>query len=220
MTSLKQRYPFLTEGFFLALASLWCLIILLARMHWAGNGLFLFLVWNLFLAWIPWLISAFPLRKFSWKNPVKWGLAGVWLLFLPNAPYILTDLVHLHTRADVPFWMDLLLILSFALTGLVIGLASLRHIWEEAQMIPRLRVFLFPAICMLSAFGVYLGRYLRWNSWEVVSEPFSLLSDLMQWVYQPYLLKEPLAFSIGFGIMFWMMFWLPGKVVQAQRIAR
>lgn len=220
MIALKHRSPYLTEGFFLVLASAWCVVILLARMSWAGDGLFLFLVWNLFLAWIPWFISAFAFPHFSWKKPAKWGFAGIWLLFLPNAPYILTDLVHLRTRVEVPFWMDLILIISFALTGLLIGLASLKHVWEDAKMIPRIRVFLFPAICILSAFGVYLGRYLRWNSWEVVSEPFSLISDLMQWVYHPSLLKEPLAFSVGFGIMFWMMFWIPGQIGQTQRIAK
>lgn len=206
ISALKQ------EGLWLFLATAWCLALLGARMYYTGHGLFLFLVWNLFLAWIPWILSAGILNRTKWTSPVKWISAGIWILFLPNAPYILTDLVHLRHRGDVPFWLDLIMILSFALTGLVLGLTSVRHLWEDRQIPAKLKGLLFPAIFLLTAFGVYLGRYLRWNSWEVVSAPGSLVSDLMQWVYHPSLLKEPLAFTIGFGVLLWMLFWLPGKV--------
>lgn len=220
MTTMKHRFPYLKEGIYLSLATAWCMMVLIARMTWAGNTFFSFLTWNLFLAWIPWALSAFALPGLSWRNPFKWAIAGIWLLFFPNAPYILTDLVHLSPQSAVPFWMDLILILSFAFTGLLLGLASLRHVWEDAKMISRMRSLLFPAICILSAFGVYLGRYLRWNSWEVVSQPFSLASDLLQWMYHPALLKEPLAFSLGFGIMLWLLFWIPGQIGESKRMAK
>ena len=218
---MNRQTALIKESLWLALASLWCLAILALRMEWAGKLMFLFLAWNLFLAWIPWIISAFAIPRFSWANPAKWVLGGVWLLFLPNAPYILTDLVHLRQRATIPFWLDLLLILSFAFTALMLGIASLRHIWQEVKVIPRLRQLLLPAVCVLSAFGVYVGRYLRWNSWDVVTQPHTLLSDLLAWAYHPATLKEPLAFSLGFGMLLWLLFWLPqflGKEVNGEHV--
>lgn len=95
-----------------------------------GHPTFLFLPWNLFLAWIPYWFST-ALRKTA-TGRTEWGVQGAvflaWMLFFPNAPYLITDLLHLQARTDAPYWYDLMLLLSFAMAGLILGLLSLREI--------------------------------------------------------------------------------------------
>ncbi|MBP6624750.1 MAG: DUF1361 domain-containing protein [Chitinophagaceae bacterium] len=150
------------------------------------NIRYIFLNWNLFLALIPWLAS-------SWlKQKIRPAVAStlvimLWILFFPNSPYILTDLFHLRKNSDMPIWYDLIMILSYAWTGLMFGFMSLMDIeslaekWLSKKMIPF-------AICILffiTSFGVYLGRFLRWNSWDIVTNPASLASDILQQFIEP-----------------------------------
>ena len=118
---------------FLALV-LWCLVLLWVRTLLAGSAMYLFLLWNLFLAAIPLLASGRLMRERrpEWALSLRDGLwLGVWLLFLPNAPYLLTDFVHLRHRPPVPFWYDLAVILSCAGTGLVFPYASLARVLAQ-----------------------------------------------------------------------------------------
>ena len=118
-------------------------------------------------------------------------LTLVWLLFIPNTFYILTDLYHLtdHGRTSrVPEWYDLVLILSFAWNGLLLGVLSVRHM--EKLFMPRASVlagwlFVYP-IMMLNALGVYTGRYLRYNSWDIISDPLQLLADILDMIIHPF----------------------------------
>ncbi len=105
----------------------------------------------------------------------------VWILFFPNSPYILTDLFHLKMRDSIPVWYDLIVILSYAWTGLICGFISLHDIEKllsengKKRMVTGIVVlFLF-----MSSFGVYLGRFLRWNSWDVFNDPSGLLGDII-----------------------------------------
>jgi uncharacterized membrane protein len=143
---------------------------------------FLFLYWNLFLAWVPYLMAL----RFSFINRKQakfWQLSLVfltWLAFFPNAPYVVTDLIHLSPKPPVPIWLDLVLLFSCAFTGLMLGLISLyeMHIearkWFSEQTIWILSV----PILILCGFGVWLGRFQRWNSWDILTNPFGLLKDL------------------------------------------
>jgi len=151
--------------------------------HWRQ----LHLVWNLFLAWLPLLFALAAGWALRDGLPRRWRFSAAalaWLFFFPNAPYILTDLVHLGPKSQGSFWIDLILILLFALTGLVAGFLSL-------YLMQRLvaRRFGWPtgwlfvgAVAALSGFGVYAGRFLRWNSWDVVFNPLDLLADLSHWL--------------------------------------
>src|SRR5207247_5817748 len=103
--------------------------LVVARIFWTGNIGYGFLIWNLFLAWLPLIFALLASENYqaaaSGRNWRFLGLAGAWLLFFPNAPYIFTDLIHL-TRGYFPhFWVDMVLILTCALTGLVLGFLSL-----------------------------------------------------------------------------------------------
>ena len=175
----------LTAGIFFS-----CFLVLL-RILQTGHLLFAFMVWNLFLAYIPYAISnwlsASPQRL---QQPFfKYAIFTVWLLFLPNSFYILTDLYHLHNyhHAHVPEWFDLALIFSGAWNGLLLGILSLRQM--ERLYRPKNASFLdwrfITPIMALNAFGVYIGRYLRYNSWDIISNPFHLAAGIANMIIHP-----------------------------------
>ena len=195
----RQAYAALLA---LLLASLLCAGLIGARAFYFRKVAFVPFLWNLFLAWVP-LLAALPLyvlraRK-SHRPLIGTGLAVIWFLFFPNAPYIMTDVVHFHVRPPVPYWYDMITILSFGLTGLFLGYLSLYLVQEVVRSWVGRRwswAFAF-AILALSAFGIYLGRFLRWNSWDVILAPFETLSDAARMVF-PGPSRELLGFSATF----------------------
>jgi uncharacterized membrane protein len=129
--------------------------------------------------------------------------AMLWLLFFPNAPYILTDLQHLrHPHQGIPIWFDLLMINWFAWTGLLLGILSLFQMHDIVRnMIGRLAGWLFViSVSALSGLGIYLGRFLRWNSWDLLFQPFELLRELIQFILNPTL--QLVAFISVFSAFF------------------
>ncbi|GAB4412085.1 MAG: DUF1361 domain-containing protein [Bacteroidia bacterium] len=181
--------------------------LLIFRVYLSGSLEFVFLSWNLFLAWIPWLIAAALVRY----DQMPWLLVGgaaLWLLFFPNAPYIVTDLFHLRPRNGVPQWYDLILIVSFAWTGLLLGLSSLRDM--QRLLFDRLGRYwsglVATAILFLSAFGVYLGRYGRWNSWDLFTRPHVLLGDVVDPVFAPGENLGVVGFTLCFGGLLLLLF--------------
>jgi uncharacterized membrane protein len=193
-------------------------VLLALRSILLGHGRHLHLVWNLFLAWLP-LFFALGLQWWSQFRSEKrglgwWGLAAGWLLFFPNAPYILTDLAHLRSRTAPHYWTDLVLILVFALTGLVLGFVSL---FVVQRLVARRFGWvagwgLVGATTFLNGFGVYAGRFLRWNSWDVVFSPWSLLNEGVQWVASmpesPRGLMLPLLFAVLMFLAYVMLYGL------------
>ena len=162
----------------IAFACFFCLALLAGRIHWSGRTSFFFLSWNLALAAIPlfFAVIAYGLSKGRFTLAAFVALVP-WLLFLPNAPYILTDLLHLKARAPIPLWYDLILLLSFALTGLLLGFISMVCVERVLQPFfkrPMIMAF-HAAVLFLCGFGIYLGRFLRWNSWEIATQPKSFL---------------------------------------------
>jgi uncharacterized membrane protein len=120
----------------------------------------------------------------------KWKLllaATGWLLFIPNSFYIITDLFHLTHVDTAPKWFDLLLIFSFAWNGIIAGVLSLRRVEQIATAIKgkKFSILLVFGVMWLSAFGIYIGRFLRFNSWDVVTDPFSLASEIIGMVFNP-----------------------------------
>jgi len=164
---------------------------------------FLFLIWNLFLAWIPYWISITigPVYKHYGSKIIVACLLMTWLLFFPNAPYILTDLLHLRSRAPIPVWFDMMLIASFAWTGLILGLLSL----YEVQIFLRKQLGNFVAWSVsivsifLGGFGIYVGRFLRWNSWDIITHPISLFSQLWDVVSHPGVYGNTVGISVVLG---------------------
>lgn len=182
------------------------LILLLFRAKITHTLFYFFLVWNLFLAGIPFLISQTLKHSHYLQNSKVWSglLFTVWLLFLPNSPYIITDLVHLHDRASNLLWFDLFLVFVFALNGLVLGLLSLLDMSRiiSARFDKTVAAYTIFKVCLLSGFGIYLGRFLRFNSWDVLTNPKSLFFETL------YTLREPKAWLItfAFGGFLWILF--------------
>ncbi len=181
------------------------------RFLYTDATLFLSLNWNLFLAFIPWWLSRFVLvRPEIQQNKIAvLALLFAWLLFFPNAPYILTDLFHLRHATGAPIWYDLVLILSFAWTGLLLGFLSLRdmeHILQKS-MSRTLVSIISAGLLFLGSFGVYLGRYLRWNSWDIVQQPSGLLYDIGDRLLKPFEYPGTWGMTILMGILLNMIYW-------------
>ncbi len=178
--------------------------LVLARIVSTGNIHYSFLIWNLFLAWLPMILALLACEKYQSASGRNWqflGLSVAWLLFFPNAPYIFTDLIHLTTRFYPHFWVDLSLILLCALTGLVLGFVSLYLMQSVvAQMFGRAASWFFiGAVAALSGFGIYLGRFLRFNSWDVLFKPWQLYQGIGNWVADPLANSTSLAFPLLFA---------------------
>lgn len=181
-----------------------CVTLVALRVHYTSKVTFVFLVWNIFLALVPYGISTLLIVYHErFKN--RWMLALpflLWLCFFPNAPYILTDLFHLKQRTGVPYWYDLALILFFAWNGLMLGYASLLDI--QSVFTQRFNQWVGWTVSIssliLGSFGIYLGRYLRWNSWDVVSSPQGLLHDIVVRITDPVRHSQAYGVTIIFSL--------------------
>lgn len=174
----------------LMLSSGFSCLLLLARMIVTGTGTYLFLPWNLFLAYVPYLITNWITRDISViENKIKLVLAIlVWLLFIPNSFYIITDLFHLVHIDTAPRWFDLLMLFSFAWNGILFGVISMNKVEFIINLHTRKAYsFVFIVLVMwLCAFGIYIGRFLRFNSWDVITDPFSLAIEIMNMLFHPF----------------------------------
>lgn len=195
--------PRLTLVFILAASVALSVLLVLGRVLLSGRFFFLFMLWNLLLAIIPFAISTM-LSVTQGPLPARILLpAGVaWLLFFPNAPYILTDFYHLDARPGVPLWYDLILIASCAWNGLMLAYASLSDMQRLVQQ--RLGFAAgwgFATLALLlSGFGIYLGRYLRFNSWNVLTNPLTLFLDIINRILHPFSFPGTWGVTLVFGL--------------------
>lgn len=195
----------------MAVSSALSIILLYFRIQWSGSLMFVFLPWNLFLAWIPFLLAMAlsEMNKTDISRIKKLGVFSAWLLFFPNSPYILTDLFHLRLRSEIPLWFDLVLILLFAWNGLLLGYSSL----FEIQKILRRRLsanvvnFFISCLMVLCSFGIYLGRYPRYNSWDILTNPISLFSDIFNMIIHPMHNTRMLGVTFFFSVFLMVSFW-------------
>jgi uncharacterized membrane protein len=185
----------------LVLATGFGLCLLVGRVVVTGRIAFAFLVWNLFLAWLP-LCGAELLRGWLvWRGRcgvVGGSLGAAWLLFLPNAPYLVTDLGHWRARPPAPAWFDLVVLCHFALLGLALGFAALDVV--AGQVVERCgrqvgKAFRW-AVLLLASFGIYLGRFERWNSWDVLRDPVALAQDVGMRVIRPWEHPRTVGFTL------------------------
>lgn len=183
------------------------LTLLAVRMLWTNSLAYAFYAWNLFLAVVPFLFS----RKLETQRKlgaVAFLLMGAWLLFFPNAPYIVTDIFHYRDRPPVPLWFDLLLVTSAAWNGLLLGIASLMQVESflakhiKAAWV-RLAVFASMVLC---GYGIYIGRFLRFNSWNVVTRPSTLVHASARHVLQPHEHLKVWGFTFLFAAMFGIIY--------------
>lgn len=190
--------------FALFLATAVCVAMILGRGMFIHRLEFQGFIWNVFLAWIP-LACALRIHALAGNSKLTWGrIAGwgsAWFFFFPNAPYIVTDLVHWKNHAPVPKWFDLVLIMTFAWTGLLLGYLSLYLIQEQVRRWKgRNLSWTFVAVILaLSSFAIYLGRFERWNSWDVLVHPLGILKDVIH-AGESRHAADTLPFSITFFV--------------------
>jgi uncharacterized membrane protein len=202
----------------LALASAGCAAFLILRILFTGSRIYLFLVWNLFLAWIPFGISLVLLlltggeKSRSRKKFICLLLGFLWLLFYPNAPYILTDIVHLIRlsiyymdmneliTANALVWYDIILNAAFSIIGHLIGLFSLLFVHRVFMRLFSKKAgwLVVVSACVLSGFGIYLGRFVRLNSTDVLIYPFISLKEIVGNLL--YIKAILFSLSVGFFI--------------------
>jgi uncharacterized membrane protein len=204
--AILRQYRQLAVLVSLAFATAVCLGLLALRVTYSHRLVYTYLAWNLFLAWLPMLCALAAYNAGKRRTRLSWlvvaGCALAWLLFFPNAPYLLTDILHLEPRADAPLWFDLVLLLAFAWTGFFLGLVSLvlmQALVRRAAGAAASWAFAV-AVLGLSGFGIYLGRFLRWNSWDIFFSPGSLLTDMVQPLLHPIVHARTIAFSGLFSL--------------------
>jgi uncharacterized membrane protein len=191
----------------LVLSSLLAGVLFAGRVYLSHNSAFRFLVWNLFLAWIPYLF-ALSVTLLHQRLPRRWWLllipGALWLLFLPNAPYIVTDLWHLDDRKPVPVWYDIGMLATFAWTGLFLAVASLNAMQRVVRDYCGRVVswlFVFGAIGA-SGLGIYLGRFLYWNSWDLIFQPHGVLMDVAVRLVHPIRYSQTYGVALLFAAFF------------------
>lgn len=186
----------------LAFASCIGVLLLMARLVKSHQLAHFNLIWNLFLAWLPLGFAVLSIRTADnrWRS-LSCGF--LWLLFLPNAPYLVTDLVHLRPRPAVPLWYDILVMQLFVLIGLVLGFLSVRVMHRHVSQRFGIRtgwVFTVTVLAM-SGFGIYLGRFERWNSWDLFVQPIDLMRNISGLLIHPRSGKAAIGFSVLFGAL-------------------
>ena len=200
-----------------------------------GSARFGYLLWNIFLAWIPFItaLTIFTMFEDS-EREKKWSVSLgflflLWLLFYPNAPYIFTDLIHLinnprvvvHNRLvrnyEVLLWYDIIVSVSFAWLGHFLGLVSLYLVHRVLERLTTtVTAWVLVVVTIgLSGYGVFLGRFLRLNSWHIFTKPLETLHDISSYLFS----FNSFAFSSAFAVFIFLTY-LPAYAAASMRKAR
>ena len=182
----------------------WCICMIAVRVSRTGSGYYVFLIVNLFLAGVPLILSTALRVADYWEcgRIVRLVIFCLWLLFLPNAPYILTDILHLTRASHAPAWYDLALLLSCSGTGLLLGYLSLIDVQSiVARSFGTACGWIFAMVSLvLSGFAIYLGRFLRWNSWDVLIDPSRVL-EIFGVAVHPWAHTQAISVTLIFGVI-------------------
>lgn len=214
MKNSTKRYLFSSQFYKLAIGSLLILATLISiileklLVYFNGGNPYSFLLFNLALAWIPMIAAA--LAYWTHRNRIAFWIfmpicTLIWLIFFPNAPYLLTDFQHLaYSGSETPLWFDVITLIWFAWTGLLLGVFSLSLMQEVVtDVFNRFTGWGFAiGVTILSSLGVYLGRFLRWNSWDLLYDPIPIARDLYSIVRHPMSNLPTYVFTILFTLLF------------------
>lgn len=183
-------------------------VLLLIRVLYSGTITYMFLIWNLFLALVPVFFSTRLLQQRGLKGSA-WLILFAWLLFFPNAPYIVTDLFHFTERDSVPKWYDLMVLTSAVWNGILLGMASLMQV--ERFLARHYNVFKVKLFVMVSlvlcSYGIYLGRFLRFNSWDIITDPINLFAKVFEGILLPHEHVRTWVFTLAFASLLWLIYY-------------
>lgn len=183
-------------------------ILLGIRFLYTGKFNYIFLLWNIFLAWIPYMISGY-FRKIVYHSYWKKILVlGCWLLFFPNALYIVTDLIHLEIESSVPKWFDVILLFSCSIVSLMMAFVSLYRLETSLLKLFKYHVVekIIAVTLFLGSFGVYLGRFMRWNSWDILRKPMPLSEEVFSQVIFPFSHLRTWGITLILTTLFYLLY--------------
>lgn len=199
----------------MVLSSALAVLLLGARIMWTGHTEYRFLVWNLFLAWVPYVISL-AIRWRHARQATALSLVPLfvlWLGFLPNAPYLVTDFVHLRYREGGPLWFDAVMVASFAWAGMGLGAASLRACSNVVRVRsgPLAAAAFVPLAALATGFGIYLGRFMRLNTWDVATRPATVLVQVLSPFAHPFGHARAWVVTLVFAVFFVVAYVASGR---------
>jgi uncharacterized membrane protein len=205
MRTIIKAYPGLVFSTYLLF------FLLLLRMCIHGRLQFAFLVWNVFLAFIPLAISHGIHRIPNFRKAYPY--IALWLLFYPNAAYLITDIVHLEVRPSPDFWLDVVILFGAAMIGVVIAVRSLARMesWYAKHLSPMWTNAATILVLLVSGYGIYLGRVGRWNSWDVLFSTGDLVSNVAYQFFHPFQHIEVWLLSTLFATALGMAYLVLGR---------
>ncbi len=195
-------------GLILVTATVISVILAKSQAKISGFTSYPFLIFNLTLAWIPLVaaLAAYAARRNRFTFYLVMPICTlVWLIFFPNAPYLLTDFQHLaETYSNSPLWFDVILLIWFAWTGLLLGISSLYLMQDIVTRTfnPTIGWVFAIVATLLSSVGVFMGRFLRWNSWDILQDPLPIARDIYGIVRHPTSNLPSYVFTILFTLLF------------------
>lgn len=204
MKEIPQRYrPILNA---LLLSNGVSVFLFLARAITTNTSDYWFMLWNLCLGVVPiglMLVLLRYLKKHSWREPLSVIMTLVWLSFLPNSFYMISDLIHLDRSPDISVLYDAVLLLSFLLNGMIAGLLSmvLLHRALLKRRLDNQAHIIMAGVILLVSFAIYLGRTLRWNSWSIITNPGGLIYDVSERVIHPFTYPQAIATTVLFFLL-------------------
>ena len=198
-----KPYRFIASLGFLCGVSI-CL--LLARVASSESERYVFLIWNLILATVPLLLGWWLVLRLQHQRWMAWQqilLTISWLAFLPNSFYLVTDFIHLRETYEISLLFDVVLLTSFTASGLALGFTSVFMVHRElAKRLSEVRAYtLIGLIFLACSFATYLGRFTRWNTWDLVYRPAGLLFDVSDRVVNPAAHGETYAATLIFFLL-------------------
>jgi len=187
--------------------------MVIGRYLYTQDPQYLFYPWNLFLATVPLFFSR-QLKRYKKINFKVTMLLCCWLLFLPNAPYIITDDFHLEERPLIPYWFDLLIVISGAWNGIALCIMSLLQVerFLNKHLKPKWRVPSTIALITLCSYGIYLGRYKRYNSWNIITRPQDIAHTMLSHVAEPIEHIQAWIFTVSFAMLLAIMYFTVKKI--------
>ncbi len=198
----------------LILSIAFAMLLLSIRIILTHKLTYIFFAWNTFLAVMPLLFSNMLVKQ-SGINFKSICILLSWLIFYPNAPYIITDLFHYVERPPIPYWFDLLICISAVWNGLILGLISLIQV--EHFLMLHLRPLVVKIIVLssfvLCSYGIYIGRFLRFNSWDIITDIDGLFDASIQRIMHPFQHTTTWGFTILFAVMMALFYYTIKSII-------
>ncbi|MDB5184848.1 MAG: hypothetical protein JWN38_656 [Candidatus Saccharibacteria bacterium] len=181
-----------------------------------------FMIWNLLLAWIPLLLAyrlTLVLRDKLWSSWEAIIMTLLWVLFLPNSFYMISDYIHLQDVSDNRVLYVATMFSSFIFTAMLLGLSSLYlvHLEFRKRYSGRASTGILTVLLLICSFAIYIGRDLRWNSWDLFLNPSGLIFDMSDRLLQPLTYPQMFVVTGSFFVLLSAAYYIAWSTVRLLR---